>query len=78
MWLFVVTMTTHFLAGGFLPTVFLPEKLRAISVWMPTKVFMNAFQAFAADHLTIRGMLELAVVLILGFALSLMKEVQNQ
>ena len=78
LWLFVVTMTTHFLAGGFLPTVFLPEKLRAISVWMPTKVFMNAFQAFAADHLTIRGMLELAAVLILGFALSLMKEVQNQ
>lgn len=78
LWLFVVTMTTHFLAGGFLPTVFLPEKLRAISVWMPTKVFMNAFQAFAADYLTIRGMLELAAVLILGFALSLMKEVQNQ
>lgn len=67
-----------FSCGRILPTVFLPEKLRAISVWMPTKVFMNAFQAFAADHLTIRGMLELAVVLILGFALSLVKEVQNQ
>ena len=78
LWLFVVTVTIHFLAGGFLPVVFLPEKLRAISWWMPTKIFMNAFQAFVADHFTIRGMLGLAAVLILGFALSLMKEVQNR
>lgn len=44
MLLFFVITIQHFLAGGFLPLVFLPASLQRIAVWLPSSVLMNTMK----------------------------------
>lgn len=41
MLLFFIITVQHFLAGGFLPSVFLPASIQRIAGWLPSAVLMN-------------------------------------
>lgn len=41
---FIVTVIQHFMAGGFLPKVFLPASLQLISPWLPSQILMNTMK----------------------------------
>lgn len=44
MFLFLVSAGQHFLAGGFLPPVFLPETIQRIAPWLPSGILMETIK----------------------------------
>ncbi len=44
MFLFLVVAVQHFIAGGILPEVFLPDTLRHLAPWMPSGILMGAMK----------------------------------
>lgn len=49
MLLFLVVIGQHFLAGGFLPQVFLPDAVRNVAAWMPSTILMDAVKLIATS-----------------------------
>ncbi len=44
MLLFLTTAAQHFMAGGFLPKIFLPPSVRTISGWLPSGILMDTLK----------------------------------
>lgn len=76
MLLFLAGTAQHFIAGGFLPEVFLPAVLRRLSLVMPSTLLMNGLKMLVNEVWNPAAVTGLVVLLIAGFFLSLAGEVR--
>lgn len=75
MLLFLTVTAMHFLAGGFLPLVFLPGSIRAAAVFLPSYIFMEGVRMAVTSVVSMAVFGKLAAVTVLCFLLSLWVEV---
>jgi len=75
MLLFLAVTAMHFLAGGFLPLVFLPASLRTAAAFLPTYIFMEGVKMAVTSAFSIAVFCKLAAVAAVCFLLSLWVEV---
>lgn len=74
MLLFLAVTAQHFLAGGFLPEVFLPETLRGLVSVMPSAILMNGVKMAVTGMWNKEATLRLFLLLAAGFALTMALE----
>lgn len=75
MLLFLTVTAMHFLAGGFLPLVFLPASFRDAAVFLPSYIFMEGVKMAVTSAWSLAVFCRLAVVAAACFLFSLMVEV---
>lgn len=75
MLLFLTATIMHFLAGGFLPLVFLPASVRAAAPFLPSYIFMEGVKMAVTSVMSMAVFCKLAAVGVLCFLLSLWVEV---
>lgn len=72
--LFFVGTGQHFLAGGFLPEIFLPDTLRHLSAWMPSSAWLEAGRMAITGSYQAESWLLLAAWVVVGLGLSWLLE----
>lgn len=75
MLLFLTVTAMHFLAGGFLPLVFLPVSFRDAAVVLPSYIFMEGVKMAVTSAWSLAVFFKLAAVAVVCYLLSLMVEV---
>ena len=68
--LFLTVTVQHFLAGGFLPEVFLPPSLRVLASAMPSKVLMDGVKMALAGAWDMAVAGKLGLLTMAGFSLT--------
>ena len=68
--LFLTVTAQHFLAGGFLPRVFLPEMIRRVAPAMPSAVLMDGVKMAVSGVWDMASAGKLAALLLGGFCLT--------
>ena len=76
MLLFLAGTGQHFMAGGFLPAVFLPAAFRSLEPVLPSAVLMNGLKMIVSQAWNPVALLKLLVLLAAGFLISLIWEVR--
>ncbi len=72
--LFLTVTVQHFLAGGFLPEVFLPDMLRKLTAVMPSAILMDGMKMAVTGGFSAAVAGKLAVLLLAGFCLTAVLE----
>ena len=75
MLLFLTVTAMHFMAGGFLPLVFLPASIRAAAPFLPSYIFMEGMKMTVTSVMDPVIFVRLAAVMAVCFLLSLWVEV---
>ena len=75
MLLFLTVTAMHFMAGGFLPLVFLPVSIRAAAPFLPSYIFMEGMKMAVTSVMDPVVFVRLAAVMAVCFLLSLWVEV---
>ena len=76
--LFLTVTAQHFLAGGFLPEVFLPEILRKLTPVMPSGILMNGVKMAVTGAFSVGAAGKLAALLFVGFFLAAFLEMRKK
>lgn len=76
MLLFLAGIGQHFIAGGFLPSVFLPSSFRLIAPVMPSAILMKGIQMITAGIYHPPAIIGLLLLLFAGYFISLAWEVK--
>lgn len=76
MLLFLAGTGQHFLAGGFIPAVFLPAAFRSLEPVLPSAVLMNGLKMAVTQAWSPAALLKLLALLTAGFLISLIWEVR--
>lgn len=76
MLLFLAGTGQHFMAGGFLPAVFLPAAFRSLAPVLPSAVLMNGLQMIVGQTWNRAALIRLLALLAAGFLISLIGEVR--
>ena len=74
MLLFLTVTAMHFMAGGFLPLVFLPVSIRAAAPFLPSYIFMEGMKMTVTSVMDPGVFVRLAAVMAVCFLLSLWVE----
>lgn len=74
MLLFLVVTAQHFLAGGFLPTIFLPEAIRYLAPGMPSAILMAGVQMALTKAWSLAVTAKLLLMLLVCFLLTVWLE----
>ena len=74
MLLFLAVTAMHFMAGGFLPLVFLPVSIRAAAPFLPSYIFMEGMKMTVTSVMDPGVFVRLAAVMAVCFLLSLWVE----
>lgn len=76
--LFLAGVGQHFLAGGFLPLVFLPETVRKLASFLPSAILMNGLQMTVTSiwNPVIFG--KLGILILVGLTLGILLEVEQE
>ncbi len=72
--LFFVTVINHFLSGGFLPCVFLPEGIRSLGRVLPSGILMDGVKMIVTGSWSLPVFLRLALLFGVCFLICLWKE----
>lgn len=75
MLLFLVVSVMHFLAGGFLPLVFLPASFQAAAPFLPTSILMEGIKNIVIPEGIPLTAVRLIVLIVAGFLISVRAEV---
>lgn len=75
MLLFLAVTAMHFLAGGFLPLVFLPSAFRAAAVYLPSHVLMEGMKMAVTSAFSLTVVIKMGILILAGFLLSIGVEV---
>lgn len=75
MLLFLAVTTMHFLAGGFLPSVFLPSPFRAVAGFIPSGILMEGVKMSVTSIFPILTFCKLGMMALICFLLSMGMEV---
>lgn len=78
MLLFLAAAGQHFLAGGFLPPVFLPEAVRRLAPFLPSAILMDGVRAAVTAAWDPSVFARLTVLILAGWILSTLWEVKQQ
>ena len=77
MLLFLAVTAMHFLAGGFLPLVFLPASLRTAAAFLPTYIFMEGVKMAVTGNESLVTAVELAALGVGGWLIAAAAEVKE-
>lgn len=77
MLLFLAGVGQHFLAGGFLPRVFLPERLQQLAGFLPSGLLMNGMKIAVTAVADWSAVIKLIVLIVAGGCLSTILEVRR-
>lgn len=75
--LFLAGVGQHFLAGGFLPLVFLPDTLRGLAPLLPSTVLMNGIQMTVTAAWSPVVFAQLGILILIGLLLGIGLEVER-
>ena len=75
MFLFLSASSMHFLAGGFLPLIFLPESLRVIAPIFPSFQWMEGIKMAVTGEWDLWVFARLILIVLTGFLFSMGAEV---
>ena len=75
MLLFLAVVSQHFVAGGFLPAVFLPAALQKAAVWMPSFVLMDSLKMAVNREWDGKAMVCSLMILLFSWLISVATEV---
>lgn len=78
MLLFFAVTGQHFLAGGFLPLVFLPPGLQALAPVLPSTILMNGVKMAVTGVWSAEAVLKLAALILIGFGITALMEVSEE
>lgn len=76
--LLLVGIGQHFLAGGFLPLVFLPEAVRKLAPFLPSTVLMNGLQMTVTAEWNPVWFGALGILILIGLILGVGLEVERE
>lgn len=76
--LFLAGVGQHFLAGGFLPLVFLPETVRNLAPFLPSSILMDALKMTVTSTWTLAAMGKLGLLILTGLILGMVLEVKRE
>ena len=76
--LFLAGVGQHFLAGGFLPQVFLPEVVRKLAPFLPSTILMDGLQMAVTADWSPAGFGKLGFLLLTGLILGIVLEVDPE
>lgn len=78
MLLFLTAAAQHFLAGGFLPLVFLPETVRRLAPFLPSGILMDIMKTAVTGVWNVSAIIRLILMLAVCLAGSCMLEVREK
>lgn len=76
--LFIAGVGQHFLAGGFLPLVFLPEPVRNLAPFLPSSILMDGLSMAVTAGWNPAGFGKLGILVLTGFLLGIALEVERE
>lgn len=76
--LFFVTVMNHFLAGGFLPDVFLPEGIRNMKTVLPSGILMDGVKMIITESWSLSVFLRLSMLFGVCFLICFWKEAEQR
>lgn len=76
--LFLAGVGQHFLAGGFLPLVFLPETVRKLAPFLPSTILMDGLQMTVTADWNFAGFGKLGLLALIGLILGMALEVDRE
>lgn len=76
--LFLAGVGQHFLAGGFLPLVFLPETVRRLALFLPSTILMESLQMTVTADWNFAGFGKLGLLILIGLILGMALEVDRE
>ncbi len=76
--LFLAGVGQHFLAGGFLPLVFLPEAVQKLAPILPSAVLMDGLQMAVTANWDTAGFGKLGFLILIGLILGIVLEVDPE
>ena len=76
--LFLVVTVTHFMAGGFLPLVFLPQVFGSISPFLPSSILMDGVKMIVTEAWSPERFLRLVILAAAAYAVCILAEVERR
>lgn len=76
--LFLAGVGQHFLAGGFLPLVFLPETARSLAPFLPSTILMDGLKMAVTAEWNPAGFGKLGILAVTGLILGTVLEVERK
>lgn len=76
--LFIAGVGQHFLSGGFLPLVFLPEPVRKLAPLLPSTILMDSLKTLVTANLTPTVMIRLGLLTLTGLVIGMALEVKQE